>query len=120
MAKGIKIKYKNDVILDYSGDIELKLPTNGKYMESDIDIEMNCDNSGTVNITQNGTASVDGYVSANVNVPNSYAAGDEGKVVSNGALVAQTSTTKTANGTYTTTTNNQVVVAIPVASGESF
>ena len=51
------------------------------------------------------------------NVPNSYAAADEGKVVSNGALVSQTSVTKTANGTYDTTENNQVVVNVPGPSG---
>lgn len=45
-------------------------------------------------------------------VPNRYGASDEGKVVSSGALVAQTSTTKTANGTYDTTTNNEVVVNV--------
>ena len=76
-------------------------------------------------ITANGTYDpsdddLDGYSEVTVNVPNSYAAGDEGKVVSSGALVSQTSTTKTANGTYATTTNNEVVVAIPVANGEEF
>lgn len=76
-------------------------------------------------ITANGTYDpsdddLDGYSEVTVNVPNSYAAGDEGKVVSSGELVSQTSTTKTANGTYTTTTNNEVVVAIPVANGEEF
>lgn len=76
-------------------------------------------------ITTNGTYDpsdddLDGYSEVTVNVPNSYAAGDEGKVVSSGALVAQTSTTKTANGTYTTTLNNEVVVAIPAANGEDF
>ena len=54
----------------------------------------------------------DGYSSVVVNVPNSYAAGDEGKVVSNGALVAQTSATKTQNGTYDTTMNNEIVVDV--------
>ena len=76
--------------------------------------------TGSINITQNGSHNVKDKATAVVDVPNSYAAGDEGKVVSSGALVAQTSTTKTANGTYTTTTNNEVVVAIPVASGEEF
>lgn len=76
-------------------------------------------------ITANGTYDpsdddLDGYSEVTVNVPNSYTAGDEGKVVSSGALVAQTSTTKTANGTYTTTLNNEVVVAIPAANGEDF
>ena len=53
--------------------------------------------SGTkeISITQNGTTTenVSAYASAEItaNVPNSYAAGDEGKVVSNGALVSQSS-----------------------------
>lgn len=76
------------------------------------------------NISANGTytapSGVDGFSPVVVNVPNTYSASDEGKVVDNGALVAQTSTTKTANGTYDTTTNNSVVVAIPLASGEVF
>ena len=55
-----------------------------------------------------------------VSISNTYSAGDEGKVVSGGALVSQTSATKTANGTYTTTTNNEIVVAIPLANGEDF
>jgi hypothetical protein len=49
---------------------------------------------------------------------------DEGKVVVNGALVEQTSVTKTVNGTYDTTTYNEVVVnvpgSIPSATGVSF
>lgn len=65
-------------------------------------------------ITANGTyttpTGVDGYNPVTVNVPNSYTASDEGKVVSNGALVVQTALTITANGTYDTTTNNSVVV----------
>ena len=48
-----------------------------------------------------------------IDVPNTYAAGDEGKVVSSGALVSQSSTTKNANGTYDTTLNNEIVVAVP-------
>lgn len=45
-------------------------------------------------------------------IPNAYAAGDEGKVVSNGELVAQTARTVTANGTYDTTANDEVTVSI--------
>jgi hypothetical protein len=57
--------------------------------------------------------SADGYSGVRVNVPNSYAAADEGKVVSGGALVAQTSKNITSNGTHNTTTNNEVVVNVP-------
>lgn len=68
--------------------------------------------------TQNGTyapsAGKNGFSGAVVNVPNSYAAGDEGKVVSNGELVAQTARASeiTANGTYDTTTNDEVTVNV--------
>lgn len=68
------------------------------------------------NINANGTytapTGVDGYSPVVVNVPNSYSASDEGKVVDNGALVAQTSRTIDENGTYDTTLNNEVVVDV--------
>lgn len=73
--------------------------------------------------TQNGTyapsAGKNGFSGAVVNVPNSYAAGDEGKVVSNGALVAQTARASeiTANGTYDTTTNDSVTVNVEGGGG---
>ena len=75
--------------------------------------------SGTVNITQNGTVDVTDYASADVAVPNSYAAADEGKVVSNGALVAQTARSSeiTANGTYDTTLNDEVTVNVSGGGG---
>lgn len=75
-------------------------------------------------ITQNGSYDpedddADGYSAVTVNVPNSYAAGDEGKVVSNGELVAQTARASeiTANGTYDTTTNDSVTVNVESGSG---
>lgn len=46
-------------------------------------------------------------------IPNVYDAGDEGKVVSNGALVQQTSRSVTENGTFDTTLNNEVTVNVP-------
>lgn len=69
--------------------------------------------------TQNGTYTAsdddaDGYSTVTVNVPNTYAAGDEGKVVSNGTLVAQTSATFTENGTYDTTGISSITIAVPV------
>ena len=57
--------------------------------------------------------SADGYSGVLVNVPNSYSASDEGKVVSNGTLVAQATKQITANGTHDTTTNNSVSVDVP-------
>lgn len=78
---------------------------------------------GTKSISANGTYqassdSLDGYSEVTVNVPNSYAAGDEGKVVSNGSLVAQTSLAVTENRTYDTTLNNEVVVNVPSSGGD--
>lgn len=65
----------------------------------------------SANGTYNASAdSADGYKKVVVDVPNSYAAGDEGKVVSNGALVAQGSETVTENGTYDTTLIGEMVV----------
>ena len=81
-----------------------------------------CDPGGdceltTKSITQNGSYDAsddyaDGYSRVTVNVPNTYGAGDEGKVVKNGALVNQTSLTVTENDTYDTTDKNEVVVDV--------
>lgn len=75
-------------------------------------------------ISSNGTYTAPtgkAYSPVVVNVPNSYAAGDEGKVVSNGALVAQTAHAEvTSNGTIDTTLNNSVVVNVSGGGGSSW
>ncbi len=67
-------------------------------------------------ISANGTytaPSGKAYSPVTVDVPNSYAAGDEGKVVSNGELVAQTAHAEvTQNGPIDTTLNDSVVVNV--------
>lgn len=72
-------------------------------------------------ITENGTytapSGVDGYSPITVDVPNSYAAADEGKVVSSGALVAQGSDTVTENGTVDTTLISSLVVNVSGGGG---
>lgn len=70
------------------------------------------DDTGSLNISANGTHDVTGYASVNVAVPNSYDASDEGKVVDNGALVSQSSATYTTNDTYDTTLINEVTVNV--------
>ena len=71
----------------------------------------------TLNVSQNGTTNAPSGTAYNkvvANVPNTYAAGDEGKVVSNGSLVSQTAHAEvTQNGTVDTTTNNSVTVNVP-------
>lgn len=67
-----------------------------------------------LSVTENGSYSASGkaYSPVTVNVPNSYSASDEGKVVDNGALVAQTSDTVTQNDTYDTTLINSLTVNV--------
>lgn len=71
----------------------------------------------TLNVSQNGTTNAPSgkaYNKVVANVQNSYGASDEGKVVSNGALVSQTAHAEvTQNGTIDTTLNNSVVVNVP-------
>ena len=77
-------------------------------------------------ISENGTYDpaddgVDGYSEVTVNVPNTYTAGDNGKVVSNQQLVSQTAypTTVTENDTYDTTNYNSITVNVSGGGGGS-
>jgi len=116
----VQISYKGSAIAQMNASGTKTLLTEGKYLEDDVTVEYTRPSapSGTKNIsiTQNGTTTEDvtAYASAQItaNVPNTYAAGDEGKVVSSGALVSQTSRSIDTNGTYDTTTNNEVVVNV--------
>ena len=68
-----------------------------------------------LDVAANGTytaPSGKAYTPVVVAVPNSYAAADEGKVVQNGALIAQGSQTVTQNGTVDTTTISSVTVNV--------
>lgn len=112
------------VVVDVEGLVPtgtLNITANGVYdvtEKASADVQVR-QPSGTkqINITQNGTLTedVEWYEDAEltVNVPNTYAQADEGKVVNNGALVGQTSRNITANGTVNTTLNNEVVIAVP-------
>lgn len=75
-----------------------------------------------LSVTQNNTYTAPegkAYSPVTVNVPNSYAAGDEGKVVSGGALVAQSSDTVTQNGTVDTTLISSLEVNVSGGGGEA-
>lgn len=95
---------------DYQGELwELAKSSGGGGVEVE-----------SLSVTENGTYTAEegkAYSPVNVNVPNSYAAGDEGKVVSNGALVAQTSDSVTENGTVDTTLINSLEVNVPQGGG---
>ena len=70
--------------------------------------------TGTVGINTNGTHDVKEYASAEVNVANTYHNSDNGKVVKNKQLVAQSAypSTITENGSYNTTEYNSVTVSV--------
>lgn len=89
------------------------------YSSVSVEVEPNLTTKSiTANGTYNATSdNADGYSSVTVNVPNTYSASDEGKVVSNGALVAQSSDTVTENGTVDTTLISSLLVN--VAGGSS-
>lgn len=121
--RGVFIRYKGDDIVHLEKDGELLLLTKNSFLEDDIEVEVKrAETLVSKTVTQNGAYDpadddADGYSGVTVNVPNTYAAGDEGKVVYNGALVAQGSQTVTQNGTYDTTLKNEVIVDVEGGGG---
>jgi hypothetical protein len=88
----------------------------GNGGEADIDVQ-------PLSVTENGdynAPSGTAYNPVSVNVPNIYAASDEGKVVSNGELVSQTSQTVTENGTVDTTLVNSLTVDVQGSGGDAY
>ena len=83
------------------------------YKKVEVSVPASAVDTGTKPITSNGNGQdVVGYAAVDVAVPNSYGAGDEGKVVDNGTLVSQSSASYTSNGTYDTTLVNEVEVDV--------
>lgn len=83
------------------------------YKKVEVSVPASAVDTGTKSITSNGNGQdVVGYASIDVDVPNSYSAGDEGKVVSDGALVSQGSDTVTSNGTVDTTLIGSLTVNV--------
>ena len=115
-------------LTDIADSIRDKLNTEDTYKVSEmadaIDSIGGGATLGTKTITTNGTYDaeddeLDGYSEVDVSVANSYSAGDEGKVVSNGALVSQTSDTVTTNDTYDTTLINSLTVNVSGGGGST-
>ena len=75
----------------------------------------------SIDVSYHKQLGAEGYSSVTANVPNTYVAGDEGKVVSSGALVAQTAMPDeiTENGTVDTTFYNSVTVNVKSGGGGS-
>ena len=121
----ISINYKGSSIATMDASGTKTLLTEGKYCEDDIEVVYTKPASPTgtkqLTITANGTTTEDvtNYANAEItaNVPNTYAAADEGKVVSNGALVSQSSDTATQNGTVDTTLINSLTVNVSGGGG---
>ncbi len=88
----------NDTLVKTKGAVDAKL------------IEKNINNNGTYSASAEGA---DGFKKVTVDVPNTYFLSDEGKVVSNGSLVSQTSSTVTENGVVDTTLIDSVTVDVP-------
>lgn len=73
----------------------------------------------TLNVTENGTTNAPSGTAYNkvvANVPNTYAASDEGKVVDGGELVQQFTSSVNRNGTFDTTLIREMTVNVPTGS----
>ena len=115
------VTYKGETLTTVNNATKT-LETKGTWLEDDltlVDVSGGGSTLITKSISANGTYnassdSADGYSRVTVAVPNSYSAGDEGKVVDSGALVAQTAhadvTPTTSDQTIDTTTNNSIKV----------
>ena len=115
------VTYKGETLTTVNNATKT-LETKGTWLEDDltlVDVSGGGSTLITKSISANGTYnassdSADGYSQVTVAVPNSYSAGDEGKVVDSGALVAQTAhadvTPTTSDQTIDTTTNNSIKV----------
>ena len=107
---------------EFTENGEYQAPDGVAYNPVTVKVELH-PNLETVerDFTQNGSYEIEpsegydgiGRVHGAVSVPNTYAPGDEGKVVNSGALVGQTSREINANGTVDITLNNEVVVDVP-------
>lgn len=74
--------------------------------------------------SQNGTYapssfSADAFANVVVDIKNIFTSADQGKVVSSGRLLSQTSRSVSENGVYDTTLNNNIIVSVPTGGGVS-
>ena len=107
------IRKIGDYVDTVSADIKLPLSA---IEPNIVDVDTSLKPS-SASFTYNKKNEYIGYNEINVNVPNTYTAEDEGKVVNNATLVAQTAmpTEITANDTYDTTLYNSITVNIPLS-----
>lgn len=121
------VTYKGETLATVNNNTKV-LETEGKYLEDDITlVDVTGGGSATLgekSINANGvynasSDNLDGYSKVTVSVPNSYSAGDEGKVVSSGALVSQSSSSTSSNGTVDTTLINSLSVSVPTGTARS-
>lgn len=119
MFEGVEGLILDDLNVTVNGTY---IPASGHaYRRVDVDVESPSIDLISLNVTENGEYAPPvgkAYNSVVAAVPNTYLASDEGKVVSGGSLVSQTShATVTENGTIDTTLNNSVTINVPSGGG---